>query len=70
MQVLQQLAVHTVLNGVHHLRLCLNGSPLLLYTRGKELSLEGNFFQHIQDLQHTAQNATGSTALQAREQQA
>lgn len=44
MQVLQQLAVHTVLNGVHHLSFCLNGSPLLLYASGKELSLKSHFF--------------------------
>lgn len=53
MQVLQQLAVHTVLNGIHHLRFCLDGSPLLLYACGKELRLKGNFFQHVQDLQYT-----------------
>ena len=50
MQVLQQLAVYTVLDGVHHLSLSHDGSPLLLYPSGQEFSFKCHLSQDIQNL--------------------
>mmetsp|Transcript_29223 Transcript_29223/g.64663 ORF Transcript_29223/g.64663 Transcript_29223/m.64663 type:complete len:468 (-) Transcript_29223:248-1651(-) len=50
MQVLQQLAVHAVLNGVHHLGLSHDGLALLLNAGGQELGVERNLLQGLQDL--------------------
>ena len=54
-QVLQQLAVHAVLDGVHHLRFGQHRPPLLLYTVVQKLWVEGDLGQGIQYLQSTSQ---------------
>ena len=50
MQELQQGAVHSVLNGVHHLSLSQNCFPLLLYAGTQELWLEGHLCQCAKNL--------------------
>lgn len=49
-QVRQQLAVHPVLDGVHHLRLRQHRPSLLLQPRGQHLRLERDLRQRVQHL--------------------
>ncbi len=50
MQVLKQLTVNSILNGVHHLSLCHDCPPLLLNTSSQELSFKCNLSQYVQNL--------------------
>ena len=54
MQPAQQLAVHAVLDRVHHACLGQHGPALLLYPGLQELSLEGHLPQCIQHLRRDA----------------
>lgn len=58
MQVLEQLTINTVLDGVHHLRLGHDSPPLLLDSSAQELCLKGNLCQHIKHLQPEAAPVT------------
>ena len=66
-QVLQQLAVHPVLYGVHHLRLRQHCPSLLLYAVVQELRVEGNLSQSIQYLQSKCHSSGGCVARLGRD---
>lgn len=53
MQELQEGAVHSVLDGIHHLGFSQNCFPLLLYARAQKFWLKGHLCQRTQYLVNT-----------------
>ena len=62
-QVLQQLAVHAVLDGVHHLRLRQHGFLLLCHAGVQELRVERHV---VQDVQHVGDHVSAILIVRGR----